>query len=181
LAIAAAANSEGLGIFLVTWGNQLSARDYCCKVIPWALRGAFFIAAPLLALALRVIAAIAKDAAAEHRCCQSWKATLTPEQRAAVEVAETAAAAAAAIAMWEHHKRVDAGLTSSVMGRTMPDGHTLRPLDKMAAYRQQKALRFPPQQPWGAPDLTAASSDRAQSPGAPGSCDGSARSVFRHS
>jgi hypothetical protein len=123
LAIAAAANSEGIGIFLVTRGNQLSARDYC-NVIPWALRGAFFIAAPLLALALRVIAAIAKDAAAEYRCCQSWKATLTPEQRAAVELAETAAAAAAAIAMWEHHKRVDARLTSGVMGRMMPDGHT---------------------------------------------------------
>jgi hypothetical protein len=46
--------------------------------------------------------------------------------------------------MWEHHKRVDARLISSVMGRTMPEGHTLRPLDRMASYRQQKALRFPP-------------------------------------
>jgi len=33
LATAAAAASEGL--FLVTWGNHLSAQDYTYDVVPW--------------------------------------------------------------------------------------------------------------------------------------------------
>jgi hypothetical protein len=83
---------------------------------------------------------------------------LTPEQRTAVELAEATAMTAAAVALWERHKRVDARLTSSVMGRTMPDGHTMRPSDRIASYRQQSEMRHPvPQQAWGAPDPTAAS------------------------
>ena len=108
LAIGAAAGSEGLGIFLVTWGNHLSAMDYTYDLIPWALWGAFFIAAPFLVLVLWIIAAITK-AVAEHARHRAWKASLPPEQRMAVELAETAAAVAAALAMWEHHKRLMPG------------------------------------------------------------------------
>lgn len=131
------AASWAIGIFLISWANHLGARDYTYDVIPWALWGAFFVAAPLLALALRVIAAIAKAAAAEHRRYREWKASLPPEQRMAVELAEAAAMAAAAVAMHEHHKRTDARLTSSAMGCTMPDGHTPRPSQRIASYRQQ--------------------------------------------
>jgi hypothetical protein len=103
-----------------------------------------------------VIAGIAKAAAGEHRRYHEWKASLLPEQRMAVELAKAAALTAAAIAMWERHKRVDARLTSSVMGRTMPDGHTMRPADRLASYRQRSEMRHPAPQPWAAPDTTAA-------------------------
>ncbi len=137
LVTAAAAGCEGLGIFLVSWGNHLSAQDYYYDVIPWALWGAFFIAAPLLALAPGVTAAIATAAAADHRRYHEWKSSLPPEERAAVELAEAAAMAAAAVAVHERHKRTNARLTSSVMGLTMPDGHTPRPTQRIASYRQQ--------------------------------------------
>lgn len=123
---------------------------------------------PLIVGAAWLLAAIVHAAAAEYRRYCAWKASLTPEQRVAVELAEATAATAAAIAMWEHHKRTDARLTSSVMGRALPDGHTMRPTDRLASYRQRAAMRHPvPQQAWGAPTATAASQhagDRAQSP-----------------
>lgn len=137
LATAAAAGCEGLGIFLVSWGNHLSATDYTYDVIPWALWGTFFIAAPLLVLALQVIVGVAKAAAAEHRRYVAWKETLPHEQRAAIELAEAAALTAAAIAAHERHKRTNARLSASVMGYTMPDGRTPRPSQRIAAYQQQ--------------------------------------------
>jgi hypothetical protein len=158
LAIVAATGSEGTGIFLVSWGNHLAAQNYYYSVLPWGFWGAFFIALPVIALAIVVVAAIAHVAAGEHRQYRAWKASLPPEERMAVELAEAAALTAAAIAWHEHNKRVDARLTSSVMGYTMPDGHTMRPSDRIASYQQRAALRHPaPQQVWGAPDPTAAS------------------------
>ena len=50
---------------------------------------------------------------------------------------------AAAAAMRRYHKRTDATLTSSVMGHTMPDGHTMRPTNRLASYRQRAAVRHP--------------------------------------
>jgi hypothetical protein len=151
--IGAAAGSEGLGIFLISWGNHFSARDYSYDVIPWALWGAFFLVLPLIAGAVRLLPAIAPAAAAEHQRYRAWKASLTPEQRSAVELAEAVAATAAVIAMWEHRKQVDARLTSSVMGYTMPGGQTPRPSERIMSHRQQAALRHPaPQQAWGQPD-----------------------------
>ena len=129
-------------------GNHLSAQDYTYNVESWGLWGAFFLVLPL------IVAAIVRAAAAEHQRYRAWKASLTPEQRLAVELAEAAAATATAIALWEHHKAVDARLTSSVMGHTMPDGHTMRPTDRLASYRQRAAVRHPARQPpW---DLTGA-------------------------
>ena len=116
LAIAAAAGSEGLGIFLITWGNHRAAQDYTYDVVPWGFWGAFFIALPVIALANVVVAAIAKAAAAEHQRYRAWKTSLPPEQRMAVEVAEAAAMTAAAVAWHEHNKKVDARLSASVMG-----------------------------------------------------------------
>jgi len=143
LAMAAAAGSEGLGISLVSWGNHLSAQDFTYDVIPWGFWGAFFIALPVIAVAIVVVAVIAKVAAAEHRRYKAWKASLDPGQRAAVELAEAAAATVAAIGMRQHHKRVDVRLTSSVMGRTMPDGHTARPSERVAACHQQAVQQDP--------------------------------------
>jgi hypothetical protein len=117
LAIVAATGSEGTGIFLVSWGNHLAAQNYYYSVLPWGFWGAFFIALPVIALAIVVVAAIAKAAAAEYRRYREWKASLPPGQRAAVELAEAAALTAAAIAMHERHKRTDARLSASVMGQ----------------------------------------------------------------
>ncbi len=117
LAIAAAAGSEGLGIVVIAIGNHRAAQDYYYDVIPFGIWGALFIALPAIVLALRVIAGIVKAAAAEHRRSREWKASLPPGERAAVELAEAAAMAAAAIAAHERHKRRDAELTESVMGR----------------------------------------------------------------
>jgi len=112
----AVAASVATGIFLIAEGNHRAAQDYYYNILPWGFWGAFFLALPLLAGAAWLLAAILRAAATEHQRYRAWKASLTPEKRAAVELAETAAAATAAIAMWEHHKRVDAWLTSSVMG-----------------------------------------------------------------
>jgi len=135
----AMAASVALGIFLVSWGNHLAAQNYDYDVAPRGTWGAFFLALPLIVGVAWLLAAIVRTAAAEHQRYRAWKARLTPEQRAAVELAE-AAATAAVVAMWEHHKRTDARLTSSVMGRTMPDGHTPRPSQRIEAYRQQAPL-----------------------------------------
>jgi hypothetical protein len=132
----ALAASVALGIFLISWGNHLSAQDYTYDVIPWALWGTFFIAVPVIMGATWLLAAMVRAAAAEHRRYRAWRASLTPEQRAAVELAEAVAATAAAIAMWEHHKGTGARLTGSVMGYTLPDGQTTRPSYRIAAYRQ---------------------------------------------
>lgn len=117
VAIAAPAASVGVGIFLAAWGNHLAAQDYNYSVAPWGFWGTFFIAAPLLALAIRVIAGILKAIAVEHGVYREWKASLPAEQRAAVELTEAAVLTAAAIAAHEHHKRTDAWLTASAMGQ----------------------------------------------------------------
>jgi len=76
-----------------------------------------------------VVAGIAKAAAAEHRRYRDWKAALPPEQCAALM--------ATASAIHKRHKRANARLTSSVMGRTMPDGRTPRPSQRIASGRPQ--------------------------------------------
>jgi hypothetical protein len=48
---------------------------------------------------------------------------------------------AAALATRQHHKRTNDRLFSSVMGHTMPDGHMMRPTDRIASYRQQSEMR----------------------------------------
>jgi hypothetical protein len=166
----ALAASVATGIFLIAEGNHRAAQDYYYNILPWGFWGAFFLALPFIAGAIWLLAAIVRTAAAEHQRYCAWKASLTPEQRLAVELAEAAAVTAAAIAMREHHRHTDARLTSSVMGRAMPDGQSLRPSDRIAAYRQQAALRDPdPQQPWGASDPMAGQpvGHRALPPGAP--------------
>jgi len=117
LAIAAAGGAEGLGVALIGWGNHLSAQDYNYDVVPWGFWGAFFTALPVITVAIVVVIAIAKAAAAEHRRYREWKASLPPEQRMAMELAEAAAMTAAAVAWHEHNKRVDARLSASVMGQ----------------------------------------------------------------
>ena len=96
-----------------------------------------------------VVTRVVKFSAQQHRRYREWKASLTPQQRAAADLAEAAAMTAAAVAMWQHHKRTDARLASSVMGHTMPDGHTMRPSDRIASYRQRSEMRHAaPQQAW---------------------------------
>ena len=141
------------GIFLITWGNHLASQDGTYSNAPWSFWGVVFILMPLWAGIGWVVTKVVNFSAQQHRRYREWKASLTPQQRAAADLAEAAAMTDAAIAMWEHHKRTNARLFSSVMGRTMPDGHTMRPSDRLAAYRQQAALRHPaPRQAWGAPD-----------------------------
>jgi hypothetical protein len=164
LAIAAAAGAEGLGVALIGWGNHLSAQDYNYDVVPWGCWGAFFIALPFIAGAIRLLAAIAHVAAGEHRQYRAWKASLPPEERMAVELAEAAALTAAAIAWHEHNKRVDAQLTSSVMGYTMPD---------WAHYETIGQDRVPPTAGCTAPPGPAATMDGA------GSAQGSQPAVDR--
>jgi hypothetical protein len=155
LAIAAAAGSEGLGVALISWGNHLSAENYYYDVVPWGFWGAVFIALPVIALANRVVAGIARAVAAEHRRYREWKAGPAARAAGGGRAGRGGGGDRSPIAMWEHHKRVDARLTSSVMGYTMPDGHIPRPSDRIAAYRQQAALHHPaPQQLWTAPDMT---------------------------
>jgi hypothetical protein len=72
----------------------------------------------------------------------------------AVELAEGAAATAAAIAMWERRKRVDARLTSSVMGQApLSDVQA----GAMATTARLNASRQAAQPVWGALDPTTAS------------------------
>ena len=96
-----------------------------------------FILMPLWAGIGWVVTEVVKFSAQQHRQYREWKASLTPQQRAAVDLAEVAAMAATAVAMWEHHRRINARLSSSVLGHTMPDGHTMRPSDRLGSYRQR--------------------------------------------
>jgi len=131
-----------VGVFLITWGNYLASREGTYSNAPWSFWGVVFILMPMWAGIGWVVTEVVKFSAQQHRRYREWKASLTPQQRAAVDLAEAAAMTAAAIAMQERHKRTDARLTSSVMGRTMPDGHTLRPSQRIAYYRQH-----PPREP----------------------------------
>jgi hypothetical protein len=109
--------SVALGVFLISRGNHLSAQDYNYDVIPWGFWGSFFMALPVIAGAIWLGAAVVRAAAAERQRYRAWKATLAPEQRMAVELSETAALTAAAVAWHQHHKRLDARLSASVMGQ----------------------------------------------------------------
>ena len=131
------------GVFLITWGNHLASQDGTYSSAPWSFWGVVFILMPLWAGIGWVVTEVVKFSAQQHRRYREWKASLTPQQRAAADLAEAAAMTAAAVAMWEHHKRTNARLTSSVMGHTMPDGHTMRPSDRLASYRQRAAMRHP--------------------------------------
>jgi hypothetical protein len=147
-----------VGVFLITWGNHLASRDGTYSNALWSFWGVVFILMPLWAGIGWVVTEVVKFSAQQHRRYREWKASLTPQQRAAAGLAEAAAMTVAAVAMRKRHKRTDARLTSSVMGYTMPDGHTMQPSDRLASYRQRAAMRHPaPQQAWGAPDPTAAS------------------------
>ena len=88
-----------------------------------------------------MVTEVVRFSAQQHRRYREWKESLTPQQRAAVDLAEAAAMTAADLAMRQHHKRTNARLFSSVMGHTMPDGHTMRPTDRIASYRQQSEMR----------------------------------------
>ena len=140
-----------LGIVLITWGSHLVSRDGTYSSDPWTFWGVVFILMPLWAGIGWVVTEVVKFSAQQYRRYREWKASLTPQQRAEVDLAETAAMTAAAVAMRQHHKRTNARLFNSVMGRTMPDGHTMRPTDRIASYRQQAAMRHrapqPPQMP----------------------------------
>ncbi len=141
-----------VGVFLITWGNHLASRDWTYSNAPWSFWGVVFILMPLWAGIGWIVTEVVKFSAQQHRRYQEWKASLTPQQRAAADMAEAAAMTAVVVAMWKHHKRTDARLTSSVMGRRMPDGHTMRPSDRLASYRQPAGMRQPtpqpPQAPW---------------------------------
>jgi hypothetical protein len=130
--------SWALGIFLVAWNNHLGDVNPGYNYAPGEAWGAFFILAPFIAGAVWVLVQVAEIAAAEHRRYREWKASLTPQQRMAVELSETAALTAAAVAWHKHNKQVDARLTSSVMGWTMPDGVTPRPSQRAALRHQQQ-------------------------------------------
>jgi len=142
-----------VGVVLITWGNHLASRDGTYSNAPWTFWGVVFILMPLWAGIGWVVTQVVKFSAQQHRRYREWKASLTPQQQAAADLAEAAAMTGAAIAMREHHKRTDARLTSSIMGRTMPDGHTMRPSDRLASYRQRAAMRHPP--PGSAPSNAA--------------------------
>jgi hypothetical protein len=130
---------------------------------PWSFWGIVFILIPLWAGIGWVVTQVVKFSAQQHRRYREWKASLTPQQRAAVDLAEAAAMTAAA-AMRQRHKRTDARLTSSVLGYTLPDGHTMRPTDRLASYRQRAAMRHPAPQPPEAPRDPAEGSQEEPSP-----------------
>lgn len=69
---AAVTSFVALGIFLISWGNHLAAQDYYYNVVPWGLWGAFFLALPLIAGAIWLLAAVMRAAAAEHRRYRAW-------------------------------------------------------------------------------------------------------------
>lgn len=122
----ASAASWTAGIFLIVHANQLGAANYDYNGQPLDVLGVFCILLPFIGVAAWIAVRLVRAAAAEHRRYQAWKASLPPGQRAAVEAGEAVALAAAALAWHEHNKRTSARLTSSVMGRTMPDGRTPR-------------------------------------------------------
>jgi hypothetical protein len=115
-----------LGLFLISWGNHLASRDGTYSSARRSFWGVVFILMPLWAGIGWVVIEVVKFSAQQHRRYREWKASLTPQQRAAADLAEAAAVTAAAIALREHHKRTSARLASSVLGYTMPDGHTMR-------------------------------------------------------
>src|SRR5579859_2847620 len=86
------------GIILIAHADQLGAQNYDYNGQPLDVAGAALILLPLIIAALWITARIAGMAAGEHSRYRAWKATLPPEQRTAVELAEAAALTAAAIA-----------------------------------------------------------------------------------
>jgi hypothetical protein len=83
------------------------------------ITGGIMIGVPVLCGVIAVMAAVTRESqrlAEQHR---AWLDSMPPEQRQAVIRAEQAAAwaatAVAAAAMWEHHKRVDAKNTQTVV------------------------------------------------------------------
>lgn len=90
---------------------------------PNAYRGAPLIAAglvmtliPTLITAIWLFVVILKLAIEEHRRYRAWKATLSPQERFAVDMAEAAAMWAQHLRLREHHKRVQHKNTVSALG-----------------------------------------------------------------
>ena len=134
------------GLSLIAWGVHLQAsyQGGTYSNAPWSFWGVVFILMPLWTGIGWVVTEVMKFSAQQHRRYREWKASLTPQQRAAVDLAEAAAMTAAVVAMRKHHKRTDARLTSSVMGRTMPDGRTPRPSQRIASCRPQASQATTP-------------------------------------
>lgn len=80
----------------------------------YLIAGAFFALLPFLC----VIPFVLIRGAEELKQYRAWKATLTPQERFLVDMAEAAALWEAHRVMHERHKREDARLTASVMGWT---------------------------------------------------------------
>jgi hypothetical protein len=139
-----------IGILLITEGNHRAAQDYYYNIVPWGLWGAFFFALPFIAAGLMIVGFMLSLAATEHQRYMAWKGSLTPQHRAAVEAAEFAALATAAIGLHEHHKHVDRRLTESVMGRdpAPPPAAAGEQMDPQGLFRCPSA-GFPP------PDMAA--------------------------
>ncbi|HEY6310704.1 MAG TPA: hypothetical protein VIY52_07840 [Streptosporangiaceae bacterium] len=151
------------GLFLITWGNYLASQGGTYSNAPWSLMGVVFILTPLWAGIGWIVTEVVKFSVQQHRRYRAWKASLTPQQRAAVDLAEAAAITTAVAAMREHHKRTDARLTASVMGRA-PLSSTGAGI--MAAAARLNATRQTSQHEWTAPGTPGSQpgSDNAQSP-----------------
>lgn len=100
-----------------------------------------FAALPFITLIIWVIVWVLSQLVADIHRHQQWMASLTAEQRGSVILAEAAAAIAAASESREHQKRLDARLTASVMGYTMPDGVTPRPTDLLRTLHEEQMRR----------------------------------------
>jgi len=83
---------------------------------PYIAAAAVMILVPLLTAAVRIAIAIIRAAHAEHRRYRAWKSTLSPQERAAVQMAEAAAMWALHLRLREHHKRVQHEQTVSALG-----------------------------------------------------------------
>jgi hypothetical protein len=111
----------------VAHGNDgFSGQDPTTGNVPAELLGGVLIALPFLIGAIWLAVQVIRETARAYRQYRTWKAGLSPEDRAKVELAETAAIWGGAAILHEHRKATSARLASSVMGRTMPDGVTPR-------------------------------------------------------
>jgi hypothetical protein len=135
------------GIALIIWGNHRAAETWQSST-PWVIWGIFFILLPFLAGAFWVVIQVIKMGVEDAQRYRAWKAGLSPEDRRAVEIAETAAIWAGAAVhhkMHEHHKATQARLRDSAQGIAPLNGAhagAMRTTALLGQLRQQRQAQW---------------------------------------
>jgi len=140
-----------LAVVLLWTGVRLNLDTGSTTGVPLVIIAAVLFLWPVIAFVIWAVVDIGKDIAAEGRQYSQWKQTLTPEQRAAVTMAEAAVLTAAAHELRKHNKERSQRHVDQIMHGFGDRSYPKRLVDPQQPTPWQAASRGPQPRMWRQP------------------------------